>query len=89
MSREAHVQFYESLGVRFPGATHLVRHLRMRRAFVAGVMNMTPSSLSLCSYIWPDFPLMTHSPLSRLASSLCRFAFMHRRTMSCSFNVRD
>ncbi|MBZ5685246.1 MAG: hypothetical protein LAP86_09425 [Acidobacteriia bacterium] len=23
MSREAHVQFYESLGVRFPGATHL------------------------------------------------------------------
>jgi hypothetical protein len=24
MSREAHVQFYESLGVRFPGATHLV-----------------------------------------------------------------
>jgi len=24
MSREAHVQFCESLGVRFPGATHLV-----------------------------------------------------------------
>jgi len=24
MSREAHVQFYESLGVRFPGATHLI-----------------------------------------------------------------
>jgi hypothetical protein len=23
MSREAHVQFCESLGVRFPGATHL------------------------------------------------------------------
>jgi hypothetical protein len=27
MSREAHVQFCESLGVRFPGATHLVKVL--------------------------------------------------------------
>ncbi len=30
MSREAHVQFCESLGVRFPGATHpeVILHLR-------------------------------------------------------------
>ena len=32
MSREAHVQFCESLGVRFPGATHPNVYVRSRRA---------------------------------------------------------
>src|ERR1700751_2501092 len=31
MSREAHVQFCERLGVRFPGATHLIAHCRTER----------------------------------------------------------
>ncbi len=31
MSREAHVQFCESLGVRFPGATHPIVHCRSER----------------------------------------------------------
>ena len=30
MSREAHVQFCERLGVRFPGATHLVLGFPLR-----------------------------------------------------------
>jgi hypothetical protein len=32
MSREAHVQFCESLGVRFPGATHLFAADELRAA---------------------------------------------------------
>jgi RNA-directed DNA polymerase len=31
MSREAHVQFCERLGVKFPGATHLIAHCRTER----------------------------------------------------------
>ena len=31
MSREAHVQFCESLGVRFPGATHLIAHCKTEK----------------------------------------------------------
>jgi len=31
MSREAHVQFCERLGVRFPGATHLIAHCRTEK----------------------------------------------------------
>jgi RNA-directed DNA polymerase len=31
MSREAHVRFYEGLGVRLPGATHLIVHCRTER----------------------------------------------------------
>ena len=32
MSREAHVRFYEGLGVRLPGATHRNIYVRSRRA---------------------------------------------------------
>ena len=46
MSREAHVQFCERLGVKFPGATHLIVHCRterqaqeVRRAIAARLQN--------------------------------------------------
>ena len=37
MSREAHVQFCESLGVRFPGATHLIITSRTKELLEGGV----------------------------------------------------
>src|SRR5271156_7113877 len=50
MSREAHVQFCESLGVRFPGATHRNIYVRSRRAgqrLMGGLTRLLEGKLKL------------------------------------------
>ena len=47
MSREAHVQFCESLGVRFPGATHLVICCRSQAEEALATMRNMMSKLKL------------------------------------------
>ena len=47
MSREAHVQFCESLGVRFPGATHLVICCRVGAQQALAEMRVMMSRLKL------------------------------------------
>jgi hypothetical protein len=44
MSREAHVQFCESLGVRLPGATHLFIHTEERRRELAKQRKKQPKA---------------------------------------------